>query len=151
MKQKVVYSCLNLLICQNDQTICGSKCWHTEYSNSNVSITPPISYNYFNVHCVKKQICEKESSLVVRILIKELNHLLLIYVSINWYLFMWIKAVLRSEGEGCGLWSTPWPNWSGLFGSKRLRFKWRNGIWVSIVLLNAETTKLLCKRRMVLL
>ena len=66
-----------------------------EYVNSNVSLTPPISYNYFNVHCAKKQVCEKDSSLVVRILIEELNHLLLMDVSTNCYLFMWIKAVLR--------------------------------------------------------
>lgn len=100
-----------------------SKCWHTEYLNSNISIAPPISYIYFNVHCAKKQACDRDSCLVVRILIKELNHLLLIHGFINCYLFMWVKAVLRSEGERCGFWSTSWPMWSGLFGGRGLRFK----------------------------
>lgn len=42
---------------------------------------------------------------------------------INCYFFMWVKAILRSEGERYGFWSTPWPMWSGLFGVRGLRYK----------------------------
>ena len=123
MKWRVFYNCHNLMIGHNDQTIWVSKCWHTEFLTSNGIVTPPISYNYFGVYCAKKQLYEKDSSLVVRILIKELNHLLLFLVSINCYLFVWIKALLRSESERREFWSTLWSDWSGLLGSRGLSFK----------------------------
>lgn len=56
--ERIIYSYLNSVICQNDHTMCASKCGHNEYLNSKGSSNPPISHSYFNVHCARNQVRE---------------------------------------------------------------------------------------------